>query len=315
MKWAFVFPGQGSQKPGMGHELADAYPAARAVFEEVDNALRRPLSQLAWNGPAEDLALTANAQPAIMAASVAALRALESELGTPIAARATFTAGHSLGEYSALAASGAIGIGACAQLLEARGKAMQAASPPGEGAMAAIIGLPIESIREALPTDAGDGVCEIANDNAPGQATLSGHAAAVARAVEACREAGAKRAVMLDVSAPFHCALMEPATRSMEARLAEAGFGPADPPVVSNVTARPPAGAGEVASLLSAQITSMVRWRESVEWMTAEGIGGFVECGAGKVLSGLIRRTAKGAKTLNVEDPKSLAATAAALAE
>ena len=315
MKWAFVFPGQGSQRPGMGHGLAEACPAARAVFEEVDDALSRPLSQIAWNGPAEELALTANAQPAIMAASLAALRALETELGVSFSAHATFTAGHSLGEYSALAASGAIGIGACAQLLEARGKAMQAASPPGEGAMAAIIGLPIESIRTALSTGSGDGVCEIANDNAPGQATLSGHAEAVARAVEACREAGAKRAVMLDVSAPFHCALMEPAARSMEARLAVAGFGPAAPPVVSNVNARPLTGPDETAPLLVAQITTMVRWRESVGWMAAEGIGGFVECGAGKVLSGLIRRTAKGARTLNVEDPGSLAATAAALAD
>ncbi len=313
MKWAFVFPGQGSQRPGMGQRLAEECPAARAVFEEVDDALSRSLSQLAWEGPAETLALTENAQPAIMAASLAALRALEAELGGPFNPRATFAAGHSLGEFSALAACGAIGIGECARLLEARGKAMQAASPRGQGAMAAVIGLDIKAIRDSLPAASHAGVCEIANDNAPGQATISGHAEAVARAVEACRTAGARRAVMLDVSAPFHCALMEPAARAMEPLLKEAGFGPANPQVVSNVAARPAPSPGETDGLLTAQITGMVRWRESVEWMAAEGIGGFVECGTGKVLTGLIRRTARGAQTLNVEDPQSAAAAAAAL--
>lgn len=313
MKWAFVFPGQGSQRPGMGLRLAETYPASRAVFEEVDDALARPLSKLAWEGPSDALALTENAQPAIMATSLAALRALESEWGHPFASHTTFVAGHSLGEYSALAAAGAIGIGDCARLLQARGKAMQAASPPGEGAMAAVMGLDIEETRAATHAT-GDGVCEIANDNAPGQSTLSGHADAVARGVDACRKAGARRAVMLDVSAPFHCPLMEPAARAMEARLAEVRFAAPIPPVIANVTARPVSGAGEIPGLLVSQITELVRWRESVQWMAGEGIRGFVECGAGKVLSGLIRRTAGGATTLSAEDPESAAKAAAALA-
>ena len=314
MRWAFVFPGQGSQRPGMGRDLAEAYPAARAVFQEVDDSLSRPLSRLIWEGPPEQLALTANAQPAIMATSLAAIQALQSELGHPFTSHAAFVAGHSLGEYSALAASGAIGIGDCARLLEARGEAMQVASPPGEGAMAAVVGLPIDRIREVLSAAATTGVCEIANDNAPGQMTLSGHAEAVARAGEACREAGARRIVMLDVSAPFHCALMEPAAQAMAARLAEAGFRSGSPALVSNVTARPVTGAADIAPLLTRQITAMVRWRESVEWMAAKGDVGFVECGSGKVLTGLVRRTARGSTTLNIEGPGTAASAATRLA-
>ncbi len=313
MRWAFVFPGQGSQRPGMGRTLVDAYPESRAVWEEVDDALDRPLSRLALEGPADELALTQNAQPAIMATSLAALRALEAELGEPFSVRAACVAGHSLGEYSALAAAGSIGIGDCARLLEARGRAMQAASPPGEGAMAAVLGLDLEAIRNALP-DSADEVCEVANDNAPGQATLSGHAEAVRRGVEACREAGARRAVMLDVSAPFHCRLMAPAARAMEAPLEKAGFSDPTPAVVSNVTARPVSDAGEIASLLLAQITGMVRWRESVQWIVGAGIRGFVECGAGAVLTGLDRRMAREAAHLNADRAESVAAAAETIA-
>jgi len=313
MQWAFVFPGQGSQRPGMGAELRGAFPAARAVFDEVDDALSRPLSRLVLDGPAETLALTENAQPAIMATSLAAVRALEAEIGRPVGELATFVAGHSLGEYSALAAAGAIGVADCARLLEARGKAMQAASPPGEGAMAALLGLDAASVESLLPSIRQGGVCDIANDNAPGQVTLSGDADAVARAIEACSKAGARRAVRLAVSAPFHCPLMKPAARAMQPALARAGFGRPIPPLVANVTARPVSAPEEISALLVDQITDRVRWRESVAWMAASGIGGFVECGAGKVLSGLIRRIAPEAATRNVEDPASVLASAKAV--
>ena len=314
MRWAFVFPGQGSQRPGMGRDLADRYPAARAVFEEVDEALARPLSRLAWEGPAESLSRTENAQPAIMAASLAALRALEAELATPFHPHANYVAGHSLGEYSALAAAGAIGIGDCARLLEARGRAMQAASPPGEGAMAAVIGLDIEAIGRAIAElPAGSGVCEIANDNAPGQATLSGHAAAVDAALACCRRAGARRAVMLDVSAPFHCALMAPAADVMRPRLESAGLAAPTPALVANVTARPVRDPAAIASALVDQITARVRWRESIEWLADAGIDGVVECGAGRVLSGLVRRCRPGLRTGQVDTAATAAAMAASL--
>lgn len=311
MKRAFLFPGQGSQQVGMGRELAAAHPAARAVWEEVDEALGKPLSRLAWEGPAGELTLTENAQPAIMATSLAAARALEAEAGARLDSVAAFVAGHSLGEYAALAAVGALAPGDCARLLRARGLAMQRAVPPGAGAMAAVIGLDLDEIRSVLERSGGDGICVPANDNAPGQVTLSGEAAAVERAIPACREAGAKRAVPLAVSAPFHCPLMEPAAREMAELLATTGIRPPAVPVVSNVTARPESDPETIRNLLVEQVTAMVRWRESVLWMIESGVSMFVECGAGKVLAGLGRRIAPGCEMRGLGTLEEITAIAA----
>ena len=313
MATAFVFPGQGSQAVGMGKALAEAYPAARAVFQEVDDALGEALSDLIWNGPEDRLTLTANAQPALMAVSLAAMAALEAE-GLRLADLATYVAGHSLGEYSALAAAGSLSVTDAARLLRVRGAAMQKAVPVGEGAMAALLGLDFEAAVAVAADAAEGGVCQAANDNAPGQVVVSGHKAAVERAVEIAKVRGARRAMMLQVSAPFHCALMAPATEAMAAALAEARILAPKVPLVANVTAGPIGTPEEIRRRLVEQVTSTVRWRESIGWLTDEGaIGTFVEVGAGKVLSGLVKRIAAGAGTANFGAPEDLAAVKAML--
>jgi [acyl-carrier-protein] S-malonyltransferase len=288
MTTAFVFPGQGAQTIGMGRDLADAYPAARAVFEEVDDALGEKLSDLIWNGDQDTLTLTQNAQPALMATSLAAMRALEAE-GITLD-RASFVAGHSLGEYSALAASGAISISDTARLLRIRGKAMQEAVPVGIGAMAALLGLGFAAATEVAALAAQGEVCQAANDNDPGQVVISGHKGAVERALIIAKEKGAKRAVLLPVSAPFHCALMEPAAAVMAEALAQVTINAPSVPLVANVRAEAVTDAGLIAGLLIEQVTGSVRWRESVSWMAANGVTDVWEIGAGKALSGMIRR-------------------------
>ena len=309
MKRAFVFPGQGAQVVGMGRDLAEAYPAARAVFDEVDDGLGEKLSALVWEGDIAELTLTANAQPALMATSVAAMRALEAE-GVP-ATSAAFVAGHSLGEYSALAAVGALSLADTARLLRLRGTAMQEAVPVGEGAMAALLGLDLAA-AEALAAEAaaGGGVCEAANDNDPAQVVVSGSRAAVERAVEIAKARGAKRALLLPVSAPFHCALMQPAADRMAAALAGVAIAVPAVPVVANVKAEAVSDPEEIRRLLVAQVTGRVRWRESVAWMAAQGVDEFVEVGAGKALSGMVRRIAKDAVTKAVGTPAEVAALA-----
>jgi [acyl-carrier-protein] S-malonyltransferase len=298
---AFVFPGQGAQVVGMGRELADAYPAARAAFDEVDAALGEPLTRLIWEGDIGELTLTRNAQPALMATSIAALRALEAE-GFGID-RAAFVAGHSLGEYSALCAAGALALADTARLLRLRGQAMQDAVPVGVGAMAVLLGLDLEG-AEAVAAEAAQGeVCEAANDNDPAQVVVSGHKGAVERAVEIAKARGAKRAMLLPVSAPFHCALMQPAAEVMAAALAAVEIGAPAVPVVSNVKAEGVSDPEEIRRLLVAQVTGRVRWRESVGWMAGQGVTETVEIGAGRALSGMIRRIAKGIETKAVSAP------------
>ena len=312
MSLAFVFPGQGAQSTGMGKDLAEAYPAAKAVFDEVDEALGEKLSDLIWNGDQAELTLTQNAQPALMATSLAAMRALEAE-GVAVSA-ASYVAGHSLGEYSALCAAGTFSVADTARLLRRRGLAMQAAVPVGEGAMAAVLGLDIAAVR-ALAADAAEGeVCAAANDNDPAQVVVSGHKAAVERAAALAKERGAKRALLLPVSAPFHCELMEPAAREMEAALAEVSMSDPVVPVVANVLAGPTSDADDIRARLVEQVTASVRWRESVAWMA--GVGGvtsFWEIGAGKALSGMIRRIAKEAGTRAVGTSADVAGAAEAL--
>ena len=289
MSICFTFPGQGSQKVGMGRELADAYPAARAVFDEVDEALGQRLSALMWEGPEDELTLTENAQPALMAVSVAAARALESE-GIAVADTASHVAGHSLGEYSALAAAGTFSLADAARLLKLRGQAMQRAVPVGEGAMAAVLGLEFDAVAAIAADAAGGDICQVANDNAPGQVVVSGSRAAVERAAELAKERGAQRAVMLPVSAPFHCALMAPAAEEMAAALGEVTVNAPAVPVVANVLAAPISDPDEIRARLVEQVTGTVRWRESVAWMAANGVDTLYEVGAGKVLTGLARR-------------------------
>ncbi|MFA5537897.1 MAG: ACP S-malonyltransferase [Gemmobacter sp.] len=310
MTRAFLFPGQGAQTVGMGRALAEAYPAARAVFDEVDEALGERLSALIWEGTAEELTLTANAQPALMATSIAALRALEAE-GVAIT-DAAFVAGHSLGEYSALCAAGALGLADTARLLRIRGRAMQEAVPVGTGAMAALLGLDFatatEVAREAVASGPGGEVCQAANDNDPAQVVVSGHKAAVERAVGIAKARGAKRALMLPVSAPFHCALMQPAADAMAAALESVTIAAPAVPVVANVRAEAVTDPDEIRALLVAQVTGSVRWRESVGWMAAEGVTEFWEVGAGKALSGMVRRIAKEATTRAFGTPEDIAA-------
>lgn len=295
MSRAFVFPGQGAQTIGMGRDLADAYPAAKAVFDEVDAALGEKLSDLIWEGDIETLTLTANAQPALMATSLAAMRALEAEgIGIESAA---FVAGHSLGEYSALTAAGALTVGDAAVLLRARGEAMQKAVPPGEGAMAAILGLDIDAVR-AVAAEAADGqICAAANDNDPAQVVVSGHRAAVMRATEIAKVQGAKRAVMLPVSAPFHCALMEPAAAAMAEALSKVDIVDPAVPLVSNVKAEAVTSPTLIRNLLVEQVTGAVRWRESVAYMAAQGVTEIWEVGAGKALIGMVRRIERSIET------------------
>lgn len=307
---AFTFPGQGSQHVGMGAALAETYPAARAVFQEVDEVLGQPLSRLMRDGPEDELTLTENAQPALMAVSMAVMRVLEVEKRVRVADYARFVAGHSLGEYSALAAAGALNLADAARLLKLRGRAMQQAVPVGEGAMAALLGPDLETAQE-IARDAAQGeVCQVANDNAPGQVVISGAKAAVERAIEIARERGARRSVLLPVSAPFHCALMQPAADAMAEALAEAELGRPSVPVVVNVTALPETEPDALRRNLIGQVTGTVRWRETIAFMAGEGISGVYEIGAGKVLSGLARRISRDLDTCAVGTPEDIDAAA-----
>lgn len=315
---AFVFPGQGSQAVGMGAELAEAFGAARLVFEEVDDALGQRLSRLMFEGPEDELTLTENAQPALMAVSLALVRVLRDEAGVAVADKADLVAGHSLGEYSALAAVETLDLADAARLLKRRGRAMQEAVPVGEGAMAALLGLDLEAVA-AIAAEAAAGaegepeVCSPANDNAPGQVVVSGHAAAVERAMELAREKGAKRCVPLPVSAPFHCALMAPAAEVMAEALAETVLRPPQVPLVANVTAAPVDSPETIRRLLVEQVTGMVRWRESVLAMKQAGVETIVELGAGKVLGGLARRIDRDLTGMSVGTPADIDALVASL--
>ncbi|WP_420344667.1 ACP S-malonyltransferase [Paenirhodobacter sp.] len=306
MSRAFVFPGQGAQTIGMGRALAETYPAARAVFDEVDAALSQDLSGLIWEGQIEELTLTANAQPALMATSIAALRALEAE-GFAVT-DAAFVAGHSLGEYSALCAAGSLSVSDTARLLRIRGEAMQSAVPVGVGAMAALLGLDFAAAAEVAAEAAQGEVCQAANDNDPAQVVVSGHKAAVERAVEIAKAKGAKRALMLPVSAPFHCALMQPAAERMAEALAGVALAAPVVPVVANVVAEAVREPEQIRALLVQQVTGSVRWRESVQWMAGQGVTEFWEIGAGKALSGMIKRIAKETVQKSVGTPEDIAA-------
>jgi len=303
MKRAFVFPGQGSQTPGMGQALAAAFPAARHLFEEVDEALSEHLSRLMFEGPESELMLTENAQPALLAASLAVIRVLESEAGFDIARQAAYVAGHSLGEYSALAAARALPVAAAARLVKRRGQAMQKAVPVGEGAMAALLGLDIAAARAIAEAAARDQVCALANDNSPGQIVVSGHRDAVERAVALAAEKGARRAIMLPVSAPFHCSLMSPAAEIMREALAETALEAPLVPLVANVTATATGDPAEIKELLVEQATRMVRWRESVMLLAESEVEEVVEIGAGHVLAGLVKRIDRTLSTLSVGTP------------
>jgi len=305
---AFVFPGQGSQSVGMGRALAEAFPAARMVFEEIDDALGQKLSKLMAEGPESELTLTQNAQPALMAVSLAVVRALESEGGAKVGTAATFVAGHSLGEYSALAAAGTFALADAARLLRRRGLAMQRAVPVGEGAMAALLGLDLEAAQQVAEAAAEGEVCAAANDNAPGQVVVSGARAAVERAIKLAAEKGAKRSILLPVSAPFHCALMAPAAREMEEALAATSMKPPTVPLIANVTARPISDPERIRALLIEQVTGMVRWRESVLAMKERGVGQLIELGAGKVLTGLTRRIDRDLEGIAVGGPEEVEA-------
>ena len=312
MSVAFTFPGQGSQAVGMGKDLADAFPEARAVFDEVDDALGQKLSTVMWEGPEETLTLTANAQPALMAVSMAAIRVLEKR-GIRVLDHVAYVAGHSLGEYSALCAAGTFSLADTARLLRIRGDAMQAAVPVGEGAMAAIIGLEARDV-EAACAEAGQGsICQIANDNGGGQLVISGAKPAVEHAASICTEKGAKRALMLPVSAPFHSALMAPAAEKMREALAKVQKNPPIVPLVANVVVEPLIDAEEIAKRLVEQVTGRVRWRETVEWFAANGVSTLYELGSGKVLSGLARRISRDIATANVSGPADIDAAVEAL--
>ncbi|MEM1087553.1 MAG: ACP S-malonyltransferase [Pseudomonadota bacterium] len=311
-KFAFIFPGQGSQFIGMGKDLADVFPAAKAVFEEVDEALGQDLSGLMWGGSEDGLKLTANTQPALMAVSVAAMRALEAANGIGAGA-AAFIAGHSLGEYSALTSAGAISVGDCAKVLRVRGNAMQAAVPAGEGAMAALLGASPEQAAALCAAGAAEGACEIANDNAPGQIVISGGKAAVEHAIAGAKEAGVKKAVLLPVSAPFHCSLMQPAAEAMAEALAEIEIKAPSAPLVANVTAVAGSEPDAIRQQLIEQVTGQVRWTESVQYMAGEGVELMVEVGAGKTLSVMNRRTVKGLEGLTMGTPEEIEAVAARL--
>ena len=318
MLLAVCFPGQGSQQIGMGKALGEAFAESRAVFAEIDEALGEKLSATIWDGPEEKLTLTANAQPALMAVSMAALRALEAR-GFSLARQAKFVAGHSLGEYSALCAAGSISISDTARLLRIRGNAMQAAVPAGAGAMAAIIGLERDEVeaacQEAAGVQVGKGrVCQIANDNGGGQLVISGSRAEVDAACEILKAKGAKRAILLPVSAPFHCALMAPAARAMTLALAAVDVRPPCVPLVANVLALPITSPDEIRTRLVEQVTGQVRWRESVEFMASAGITTQLELGSGKVLSGLVRRIARDVTAIACGTPADIDAVLSAIA-
>lgn len=312
MAVAFTFPGQGSQAVGMGKDLADNFPEARAIFQEVDDALGENLSKLIWEGPEETLTLTANAQPALMAVSLAAIKALEVG-GLSLKDKVAYVAGHSLGEYSALAAAGFVSVADAARLLRIRGNAMQAAVPAGVGAMAAILGLEEPDVAAACAEATQGSVCQIANDNGGGQLVISGEKAAVERAAKLCTDKGAKRALMLQVSAPFHSALMAPAADAMREALAKVTKNAPSVPVVSNVAVQPLSDPDEIAKRLVEQVTGRVRWRETVEWFGANGVTTLYEVGSGKVLSGLARRINRDIATANVGTPADVEAALAAL--
>ncbi|WP_298260231.1 ACP S-malonyltransferase [Bradyrhizobium sp.] len=314
MTAAFTFPGQGSQAVGMGKALAEAFPAARAVFDEVDVALGEKLTAVIWEGPGETLQLTQNAQPALMAVSLAAMRVLESEAGFSVAKHAAYVAGHSLGEYSALAAAGSLSISDTARLLRTRGLAMQKAVSVGAGAMAALLGLDYETAVAVADEAAQGQVCQAANDNGGGQVVVSGDKAAVERAVEIAKSRGAKRAMLLPVSAPFHCRLMQPAADAMAEALAGVIIKPPAVPVVSNVLAAPISKPDEIRRRLIEQVTGTVRWRESVAYMAAHGVTRFFEIGSGKVLSGLVKRIVEGAAGVSVGGPNDIVSAKDALA-
>jgi len=313
MATAFVFPGQGSQAVGMGKALAEAFPAAKAVFDEVDAALHQKLSALMWEGPEADLTLTENAQPALMAVSMAVMRVLEREHDISLKAHARFVAGHSLGEYSALAAAGTFSLSDTARLLKIRGKAMQAAVPVGQGAMAALLGVDFATAA-AIAAEAAQGeVCQAANDNSDGQVVLSGSKTAIDRACEIAKAKGVKRAVILPVSAPFHSALMQPAADAMAAALADVKMNPPVVPVIANVVAGPVIEPAAIKQHLVEQVTGTVRWRECVAYMAAHGVNVFVEAGSGKVLTGLAKKNAPEATAIAAGTPDEIAAVARAL--
>ncbi|MCL2713737.1 MAG: ACP S-malonyltransferase [Alphaproteobacteria bacterium] len=313
MTAAFTFPGQGSQAVGMGRALAEAFPVARAVFDEVDDALGEKLTAIIWDGPAETLQLTENAQPALMAVSLATLRVLETEAGFSVAGDAAFVAGHSLGEYSALAAAGSLSLSDTARLLRIRGRAMQAAVPVGVGAMAALLGLDYEVVQAVAAEAAQSEVCQAANDNGGGQVVVSGNRAAVDRAIEIARARGARRAMLLPVSAPFHCTLMQPAAEAMAAALSQVAIREPVVPLVANVLACAIRDPEAIRQRLVEQVTGTVRWRESVAWMASQGVSCFFEIGAGKVLTGLVKRIAAGAVGAAVGGPDDIAAAVAAV--
>ncbi len=306
MSRAFVFPGQASQSVGMGREVAGAFSVAKELFEEVDEALKQNLSKLMFEGPDDELVLTENAQPAIMAVSLAVIRVLSEDGGIDLSQTAAFVAGHSLGEYSALAAVGCLSVTDTAALLKTRGRAMQEAVPLGEGAMAALMGLDLETVGAVAEEAAGADVCTTANDNAPGQVVVSGTAAAIDRAVEIAKAKGAKRAIMLPVSAPFHCALMAPAADVMADALAGVSMAPLPVALVANITAQPVTQPAEIRRLLVEQVTGMVRWRECVLTMKELGVDTMVEIGAGKVLSGLGRRIDADLVGMSVGTPETI---------
>lgn len=311
MTIAFVFPGQGAQTIGMGRALAEAFPAARAVFDEVDAALGEKLSALIWEGDIAELTLTQNAQPALMATSMAAVRALEAE-GAPVT-KAAFVAGHSLGEYSALAAAGSLSLADAARLLRTRGKAMQSAVPVGEGAMAAILGLDLDAVRAVAEEAAQGAVCQAANDNDPAQVVVSGTKAAVERAAELAKARGARRAIMLPVSAPFHCALMQPAAEVMAEALDGVEITAPAVPLVANVRAEAVSDPDLIRQLLVEQVTGVVRWRESVQYMAAQGVTETWEIGAGKALSGMIRKIDREIGSKAVSAPEDVQSAAQSL--
>ena len=310
MSIAYIFPGQGSQSPGMGKELADKFPVTRQIFEEADDALGFALSTLCFNGPAEELQLTENTQPAILATSVAVLRAIESE-GFP---KPDFVAGHSLGEYSALVAAGSLSLTDAVKTVRGRGRYMQEAVPVGTGAMAAILGSDVETVNAACGEAAQGQVCSAANINSPGQIVIAGDAAAIDRAIEILKARGAKRAVKLNVSAPFHCALMKPAQDRLSADLTQSQFNDLQTPLVTNVDAKPIKTGAEARDSLVRQVSQPVRWLQSVEFLSSHGVQTFIEIGPGKVLSGLVRQINRELRCLNVEDDSSLRASREALA-
>ena len=306
MNVAFIFPGQGSQTVGMGKELAEVSPVAREVFEEVDEVLNQPLSRIMFNGPIDDLTLTANAQPALMAVSMAIMRILEREGGLKLSSIAKFVAGHSLGEYSALAAAKSFSIANAALILKIRGTAMQDAVPVGDGTMAAILGIDMD-VATAIAAEASEGdICSIANDNAVGQIVFSGTTSAITRAIEIAKRKGAKRSMLLPVSAPFHCAMMASAADVMAKELATIVIGEPSVPLVANVTAKDKTDPNEIRELLVQQVTGRVRWRESVLFMKDNGVDTFVEVGAGKVLSGLIRRIDRELTSISIQGPNDI---------